>query len=203
MDKIFVIHTKSFNDELSYMKIKTLSIDGLKLITLQKFSDERGFFIERFHKDKFKELGLQTEFIQDNHSFSLPNVIRGLHFQSNPAQGKLVGVLKGKILDIAVDIRLNSPTFGKYESVELSEENNQLLWLPAGFAHGFMVIGNEPAHVSYKVDGRYSPETDGGIVFNDSDLNIQWPLLSEPIVSQKDKNLKTFKEYCKNPVFKI
>ena len=140
------------------------------------------------------------DYFQDNHSLSSPNVIRGLHFQNNPSQAKLVGCLRGKILDVAVDIRKNSPTLGKYFSIELSAENGKLLFIPEGFAHGFAVLGNEPADVMYKVDNQFSKEGDGGIRFNDPDLKIDWQI-ANPIISDKDKNLPLFADYLKNPKF--
>ena len=180
--------------------VKDLSLKGLKLIEVKIFHDDRGFFTERYQVDRFKEYGIHATFIQDNHSRSKPGVIRGLHFQHSPTQGKLVGVLRGKILDVAVDIRKNSPTYGKYEAVELSAENGKLLWIPGGFAHGFCVLGDEDADVLYKVDAPYSPKTEGGIVYNDPTLAIQWPVV-QPLVSGKDQVLQTFEAYSNNPSF--
>ena len=182
------------------MEISLTPFDGLKIIQLKIYHDNRGFFVERFNKKLFQELGLPVDYFQDNHSLSAPNVIRGLHFQSNPSQAKLVGCLRGRILDVAVDIRKDSPTLGKYFSIELSAENGKLLFIPAGFAHGFAVLGNEPADVMYKVDNQFSKEGDGGIRFNDSDLKIDWQI-SNPIISDKDKNLPLFADYLKNPKF--
>ncbi len=173
---------------------------GLKLIQLKVFADDRGFFVERYQKDRFAGYGLPENFYQDNHSLSKPGVIRGLHYQHSPSQGKLVGCIRGKIWDVVVDIRKNSPTFGKWEGVELSAENGRLLWVPAGFAHGFCVLGNEYADVMYKVDTPYSPTTEGGIQYNDPTLKIEWPV-SAPIVSGKDMVLQTFETYSKSPVF--
>jgi dTDP-4-dehydrorhamnose 3,5-epimerase len=180
--------------------VKSLSLSGLKLIELKIFQDDRGFFTERYQRDRFKEVGLPETFIQDNHSRSKPGVIRGLHYQNHPAQGKLVGVIRGKILDVVVDIRKDSETFGKWESVELSDENGLLLWIPGGFAHGFCVLGNEPADVMYKVDNPYSPKTEGGISYSDPELAIKWPV-PHPIVSLKDHELQSFASYSKAPVF--
>jgi dTDP-4-dehydrorhamnose 3,5-epimerase len=176
------------------MNITDTKINGLKLIQLDLYKDNRGFFVERFNKKSFTELGLPTEYYQDNFSYSLPNVIRGLHYQQNPSQAKLVGCTRGKIWDVAVDIRKNSPTFGQYFAIELSGENGKLLFIPAGFAHGFCVIGDEPADVIYKVDNSYSKEGDGGIAYNDRDLNIKWPI-KNPIISVKDQSLPSFKQY--------
>jgi dTDP-4-dehydrorhamnose 3,5-epimerase len=182
------------------MEISFTPFDGLKIVQLKIYHDNRGFFVERFNKKLFQDLGLPVDYFQDNHSLSAPNVIRGLHFQNNPSQAKLVGCLRGKILDVAVDIRKSSPTFGKYFSIELSAENGKLLFIPAGFAHGFAVLGNEPADVMYKVDNPFSKEGDGGIRFNDPDLKIDWQI-ANPIISDKDKNLPLFADYLKNPKF--
>ncbi len=182
------------------MEILSTEFAGLKVVQLKIYHDNRGFFVERFNKKLFQDLGLPVDYFQDNHSLSAPNVIRGLHFQNNPSQAKLVGCLRGKILDVAVDIRKNSPTFGKYFSIELSAENGKLLFIPAGFAHGFAVLGAEPADVMYKVDNQFSKEGDGGIRFNDPDLKIDWQI-ANPIISDKDKNLPLFADYLKNPKF--
>jgi dTDP-4-dehydrorhamnose 3,5-epimerase len=182
------------------MEILSTPFAGLKIVQLKIYHDNRGFFVERFNKKLFQELGLPVDYFQDNHSLSSPNVIRGLHFQNNPSQAKLVGCLRGKILDVAVDIRKNSPTLGKYFSIELSAENGKLLFIPEGFAHGFAVLGNEPADVMYKVDNQFSKEGDGGIRFNDPDLKIDWQI-ANPIISDKDKNLPLFADYLKNPKF--
>ena len=179
---------------------KELSLAGLKLIELKIFGDERGFFTERYQLERFAGYGLPTSFIQDNHSRSKPGVIRGLHYQHSPAQGKLVGVIRGRILDVAVDLRKDSPTYGKHEAVELSDENGRLLWIPPGFAHGFCVLGDEPADVMYKVDGAYAPKTEGGLHYADPTLKINWPI-KNPIVSGKDQVLQSFADYQKNPVF--
>jgi dTDP-4-dehydrorhamnose 3,5-epimerase len=179
---------------------KKLNLAGLILVELKLYSDERGFFTERYQKERFQDLGVPANFIQDNHSRSKTGVIRGLHYQHSPSQGKLVGVIRGKIWDVVVDIRKDSPTYGKWESVELSDENGLVLWVPGGFAHGFCVLGNEDADVIYKVDTPYSPKTEGGISFSDPDLKIHWPV-SNPIVSGKDQILSSFADYQKNPFF--
>ena len=182
------------------MEISLTPFAGLKVVQLKIYHDNRGFFVERFNKKLFQDLGLPVDYFQDNHSLSSPSVIRGLHFQNNPSQAKLVGCLRGKILDVAVDIRHDSSTFGKYFSIELSAENGKLLFIPAGFAHGFAVLGAEPADVMYKVDNQFSKEGDGGIRFNDPDLKIDWQI-ANPIISDKDKNLPLFADYLKNPKF--
>jgi dTDP-4-dehydrorhamnose 3,5-epimerase len=184
------------------VKVIEEAFGAVKLIELDVFGDERGFFCERYHKEKFADLGINQDFIQDNHSRSAPGILRGLHYQVNPAQAKLVGCITGKIFDVAVDLRENSETYGQYYAAELSAENAQLLLVPAGFAHGFYVIGDEPANVTYKVDGIYNPAGDGGIIYNDPDIGIKWPG-NEFLLSEKDKNLQSFEEYRQNPLFKV
>jgi dTDP-4-dehydrorhamnose 3,5-epimerase len=179
------------------MKITHLKIEGLIQLEAKILRDDRGFFVERFNHAKFEELGLNTKYFQDNHSRSFPKVLRGLHFQNNPGQGKLIGVVRGKIWDVAVDLRKESPTFGQHYAAELSDENGALLWIPKGFAHGFCVLGDEPADVLYKVDAPFSPTGDGGVKWDDPELKIPWPI-ENPIISKKDellpelKNLKNF-----------
>jgi dTDP-4-dehydrorhamnose 3,5-epimerase len=175
------------------MKITNTFIEGLKVVELDIYKDSRGFFVERFNKKSFQEIGIPCEYIQDNFSQSSPGVIRGLHYQNNPAQAKLVGCVRGNIWDVAVDIRKDSPTFGQYFGIELSGENGKLLYIPAGFAHGFCVLGNELADVSYKVDGIYNKAGEGGIIYNDPTLKIDWPV-KNPIVSDKDKLLPEFNQ---------
>ncbi|OQW46778.1 MAG: dTDP-4-dehydrorhamnose 3,5-epimerase [Proteobacteria bacterium SG_bin7] len=183
------------------MQVIDLEIPGLKLIELNCFRDERGFFIERFNEAKFAEMGLPRKFVQDNHSLSQPGVLRGMHYQFNQPQGKLVSVIRGRVFDVAVDLRPSSETFGEHFSVELSAENNKLLWIPGGFAHGFCVLGSEPAEVLYKVDQLYNPRGEGGIVWNDTDLNISWPI-RKPILSPKDKVQPSFMAYKKSALVK-
>ena len=176
------------------MIVTQLAIEGLMLVELVVHGDQRGFFVERYHRDAFREHGLPTEFAQDNHSRSAPGVLRGLHYQYAPAQGKLVGVTRGRIWDVAVDIRPDSPTFGTYVATELSDLNGRLLWIPAGLAHGFCVLGDEPADILYKVDAVYNPHGEGGIAWNDPDLAIPWPV-RDPITSARDRSLPSFAEY--------
>ena len=182
------------------MNITKTTLDGLLLIELDNFGDNRGFFVERFNKKKFTDLGLNIDFVQDNFSLSIPSVIRGLHYQKNPSQTKLVGCLSGKIWDVAVDIRKSSPTFGQYFGIELTPENGKLLLIPEGFAHGFCVIGNEKAGVFYKVNNYFSKEGDGGILYNDRQLGIKWPI-DNPIISDKDMSLLSIEEYLKCNAF--
>lgn len=168
------------------MKLIDTKLDGVKIIEPKVFKDNRGFFMESFNFKKFAELGLEFDFIQDNHSLSVDkDVIRGLHYQLNPmAQTKLVRVITGAIYDVAVDIRKDSPTFGKWVGVTLSEDNHRMLVVPKGFAHGFCTL-KENTHVQYKVDDYYSAENDKGILWNDPALAIEWPT-STPTLSEKD-----------------
>lgn len=166
------------------------------------FGDERGFFMETYKKSDFMKAGIDTDFVQDNHSKSVKGVLRGLHYQLEPkAQGKLVRCIKGKVFDVAVDIRKGSPTFGKWIGVELSEENKLMLWIPKGFAHGFLTLSEE-AEIVYKVSGgEYSPEHDRSIRWNDPDIGIEWPLEREPILSEKDKIAPFLKDAEVNLVY--
>jgi dTDP-4-dehydrorhamnose 3,5-epimerase len=173
--------------------VTPLRLSGLLLIQVPLWRDERGFFMERFHAADFSELGLPVGFIQDNHSRSRPAVLRGLHYQDDPPQGKLVGVTRGRIWDVAVDIRAGSPTFGQSVALELTDTDGRLFWIPAGFAHGFCVLGNEPADVMYKVDAPYNPKGEKGILWRDPDLAIEWPV-ENPIVSDRDRGLPRFSE---------
>lgn len=158
------------------------------------YGDNRGFFVETYKKSAFEQNGIKASFMQDNHSKSTKGVLRGLHYQLNPkAQSKLVRCTKGKVLDIAVDIRNGSKTFGKWVSVELSEENKKMLYIPEGFAHGFVVLSDE-AELLYKTSNEYSQELDRGIRWNDPDINIDWGIDYEPIISEKDKVQPFFKE---------
>ena len=152
------------------------------------FGDRRGFFMESYKKSEFERAGIPTNFVQDNHSKSIKNVLRGLHFQKEPyGQGKLVRCIKGKIFDVAVDIRENSSTFKKWVGVELSEENKLMLWIPRGFAHGFLTL-TEDAEIIYKVsENEYAPNYEASIRWNDPEIGISWPLFGkEPILSEKD-----------------
>ena len=171
------------------------TFDGLKIIKFNIFRDERGFFAERYHEPRLADLGIQETFVQDNHSRSKPSVVRGLHIQYNKPQGKLVGVIRGSIYDVAVDLRPRSKTFGQYFGIELSDSNGFMLWIPPGFAHGFCVLGKEMADVHYKVTAPYNPAGETGIVWNDPDLNIHWPLTEPPLVSLKDKNLSKMTQF--------
>ncbi len=167
------------------MEIIETKIEGLLIIKPQVFNDERGYFFESFNEDKFKDLGLASAFVQDNESKSQMNVLRGLHFQKPPfAQGKLVRVIKGSVLDVAVDLRPDSPTYGQWEAVELTEENKLMYWIPPGFAHGFVTLEDDTIF-SYKCTNVYNKESEGSIQWNDADLCIDWKI-ENPILSEKD-----------------
>ena len=162
-------------------------IEDVILVKPKVFGDNRGFFMESYKKSEFFENGITVEFNQDNHSKSAACVLRGLHYQVAPyGQAKLVRCSKGRIYDVAVDIRPNSQTFGKYVKIELSEENKNMLYIPEGFAHGFVVLSDE-AELLYKARGEYSPNADRGIFWRDEDINIDWEIDFEPILSEKDK----------------
>jgi dTDP-4-dehydrorhamnose 3,5-epimerase len=173
------------------MQIRETSIAGLVEIFPRVFEDDRGMFFESYNEALFKSLGLPTNFVQDNQSFSKKGVVRGLHFQNAPfAQGKLVRVISGKVLDVAVDIRPESPTFGKYELFLLRSDINNMAYVPEGFAHGFVAL--EDSVFSYKCTNLYSKESESGILWNDPDLGIDWGI-DNPIVSEKDLILPTFR----------
>ena len=177
------------------MKAIETKLQGCFILEPKIFEDKRGYFFESFNTKTFQEkTNSDTVFIQDNESFSSKGVLRGLHYQTGKfAQAKLVRVVKGKVLDIAVDLRKNAVTFGSYESVVLSEENKKQLFVPRGFAHGFIVL-SDTAIFSYKCDNYYNKASEQGIIFNDKDLNIDWKLPeSECIISEKDAKLPTFK----------
>lgn len=161
-------------------------LDGLRLFELPLFRDERGFFTERWNEARWASvLGFKERFVQDNHSRSRPRVLRGLHYQSDPPQGKLVSCLRGRIFDVAVDLRKNSGTYGKWYGTELSDENGRVLWVPFGFAHGFCVLGDEEADVVYKVNGTYNGKTEGSLLWNDPAVGVEWPV-RDPLLSPKD-----------------
>jgi dTDP-4-dehydrorhamnose 3,5-epimerase len=179
--------------------IKT-AIDGLLIIKPKVFGDERGYFLESYNEEIYHNAGIEFSFVQDNISKSKKNTVRGLHYQiGENAQGKLCKVVSGKVLDVAVDIRFGSPTFGKYFSSELSEENHTQLWIPPGFAHGFSVLSEE-AIFSYKCTKLYSKSDERAIRFNDEDLKIDW-MVRSPIVSEKDYKAKPFKDIEKDFIY--
>ncbi len=166
-------------------KIET-SLAGVLLLEPCVFGDDRGFFLESYNERAFAEIGIRERFVQDNHSYSARNVIRGLHYQVGQPQGKLVRVVTGEILDVAVDLRRSSPTFGKWQSFALSGDSKRMLWIPFGFAHGFRVV-SETAHVLYKTTDFYAPEQERTVAWNDPQLKIDWQLAGEPTVSAKDQ----------------
>jgi len=177
-----------------------LKISDVILVEPRSFSDNRGFFFESFKESVFISNGINTKFVQDNFSHSIYGVLRGLHYQKNPkAQAKLVTALRGKIFDVAVDIRKDSPTYGKWVSEILSEDNHKLLYIPEGFAHGFCVLSKD-ADVLYKVNNEYSPENERGIIWNDSELNITWPI-DNPILQEKDSKLPLLKNVDNNFIY--
>ncbi|MGN1373578.1 MAG: dTDP-4-dehydrorhamnose 3,5-epimerase [Candidatus Coproplasma sp.] len=173
--------------------IKT-EIDGVYVIEPKVFGDNRGYFMETYNERDFKENGLNYDFVQDNQSKSKRGVLRGLHFQKTFPQAKLVRVIEGEVFDVAVDLRANSPTYGKYVGVILSGDNKKMFMIPRGFAHGFVVL-SESATFTYKCDEFYHPEDEGGIMWNDPDVNIEWPQIEgEILLSEKDKKHPLLKE---------
>ena len=177
------------------MKLFPLTIPDVVLIEPKVFVDERGFFYESFNQAAFNEAtGLDVTFVQDNHSKSAQNVLRGLHYQLPPkAQGKLVRVLAGEVFDVAVDIRKNSPTYGRWVGEHLSAANKRQMWIPPGFAHGFVVL-SESAEFLYKTTNYYAPECERSISWKDPALRIEWPLTGEPLLSAKDERAPSFAE---------
>lgn len=177
------------------MNVIETGIEGLVIIEPQVFGDERGFFMETFQAEKFAELGLPANFVQDNHSRSKKGILRGLHIQKQHTQGKLVRVISGEVYDVAVDLRKGSPTYGQWRGVYLSDENKRMFWVPEGFAHGFYVT-SESADFVYKCTDYYAPEHDMSIAWNDPELSIEWPLEQggEPLLSAKDENASSFSE---------
>lgn len=175
-------------------------IKDLKVIKYEPFVDARGYFFEAYNKNDFIKMGITEEFVQDNESMSTKGVLRGLHFQINYPQAKLVRCFKGRVFDVAVDLRKDSPTYGKYHGVELTEDNYTMFYIPKDFAHGFLVL-SDVAIFTYKVTDFYHPNDEGGIMYNDPDLNIKWPELDDPnfkiILSDKDKVHPFFKDLKK------
>ncbi len=181
-----------------FKKIGTF-IDGVYVIEPTVFGDDRGFFVESYNRKEFYEIDMNMDFVQDNHSKSKKGVLRGLHFQTNHSQGKLVRAIRGAVYDVAVDMRPNSKTYGKYYGLVLSEQNKKMFYIPEGFAHGFLALTDE-VEFTYKTTDFYYPEFDSGIIFSDPDINIQWPFeeygitKEDLIMSEKDKNLPRFKD---------
>jgi dTDP-4-dehydrorhamnose 3,5-epimerase len=178
------------------MEIKDTPIKDVYEIYPKVFKDERGYFLETYKKDLFEAKGLETDWIQDNQSFSAAGILRGLHFQQGEfAQAKLARVIKGKVLDVCVDLRKGSSTFGKYHSLILDGEQHNMLYIPKGFAHGFAVL--EDAIFSYKCSNLYDKSSEGGIIWNDSELNIDW-MVTDPVLSEKDKLWPGLEEFKRN-----
>jgi dTDP-4-dehydrorhamnose 3,5-epimerase len=181
------------------MKTQKTPLEGLLLIEPKVFRDQRGFFMESYTRREYSKAGIDTEFVQDNHSASVRNVLRGLHFQENHGQAKLVRVIQGEIFDVAVDIRPGSPTYGKWAGYTLSGDNMLQMYVPIGFAHGFCVT-SDTAEVLYRCSDYYSPKDERGIIWNDPDLGIAWPV-ENPILSEKDCNYPLLRDLkqCTNP----
>ncbi len=169
------------------MKITTTALPGVLIIEPKAFGDARGFFLESFQTERYAKAGITQPFVQDNHSRSQRGVLRGLHFQRKRPQGKLVSVSRGSVFDVAVDINPHSATFGQYVATVLSDENHLQLWIPPGYAHGFCVLSDE-ADFHYKCTELYDPEDEGGLIWNDPDVNIAWPF-DNPLLSEKDQKL--------------
>ncbi|MGI4729847.1 MAG: dTDP-4-dehydrorhamnose 3,5-epimerase [Janthinobacterium lividum] len=178
------------------MNISTTTIEGLIIIEPRIFPDDRGYFFESYSEKKYHEAGINAAFVQDNQSFSQKGALRGLHGQANPfAQGKLVRVLQGRVLDVAVDIRKNSPTFGQYVTIELSGENHKQFWIPAGFLHGFLTLEDDTIF-TYKVDNYYDKTSEIGVLWNDPTIHIDWQTdLSNVLLSPKDEVLPAFADF--------
>lgn len=185
------------------INVITTSIAGLYIIEPTVFGDARGFFMESYHKQEFFDNGLTMEFVQDNHSKSKKGVLRGLHFQTQHAQGKLVRVIRGSVWDVAVDLREGSPAFGRWEGVLLSAENKKMFYIPAGFAHGFLTLEDETEFL-YKCTDYYYPEYDAGVRYDDPEIGIDWPFeqfglaFEDILLSAKDAKLPTLREYLQN-----
>lgn len=175
------------------MNVIQTSLPGVLILEPKVFGDERGYLFESYNKRALEKHGIAAEFVQDNHSRSVHHVLRGLHYQIQRPQGKLVRVIAGEVFDVVVDLRRRSPTFGQWMATHFSADNKRMLWIPPGFAHGFLVI-SEYAEFLYKVTDYYSPEFERSILWNDPDLNIAWPLSAAPILSIKDKAGKLFRE---------
>ncbi len=177
-------------------------IDGVVAIEPQAFGDERGFLLESFSRDRWRDLGVDAEFVQENHSRSTQRgTLRGLHFQTSPGQGKLVRCVRGAIFDVAVDLRRGSPTFGRWEGHVLDDETHRQLWVPVGFGHGFQVL-SEVADVAYKLTSYYDPETEAGIAWDDPDVGVDWPL-PDPLLSERDKSAPSLAEVADSLPFEL
>jgi dTDP-4-dehydrorhamnose 3,5-epimerase len=176
------------------MKIELTELPGVIVIEPEVFTDARGYFLETYNAKTFAEAGINEQFVQDNQSLSKRGVLRGLHYQKEQAQGKLIRVLLGEIFDVVVDLRPESGTYGKWSEFNLSAREQKMIWIPKGFAHGFYTL-SETADVAYKVSEFYAPQHERVILWNDPDLAIRWPLQGEPILSEKDKAGHSFREF--------
>lgn len=170
------------------MKVSKCHLDGILLIEPTAYADDRGFFLESFERERYRALGITEDFVQDNHSRSRKNVLRGLHFTKNKPQAQIVTVMRGRIFDVVVDIRKDSPTFGKWFGAELSDEGINQIYMAHGFAHGFCVL-SEYADLHYKVSQRYDPADEGGLIWNDNKVKVDWPI-KMPLVSERDRMYK-------------
>ena len=179
------------------MECLTTPIDGVKLLKPDVYGDDRGYFVETWQQNRYKEFGISLPFVQDNHSKSKKGILRGLHFQKKHPQGKLVMVSLGEVFDVAVDIRPDSPTFGKWYGAVLTQENQYQLWIPPGLAHGFLVL-SDIAHFHYKCTDVYYPGDEGSIKWDDPDIGIHWPTTKDVILSHKDTVAGSFKDFQKS-----
>lgn len=177
------------------MEVRELKLGGLRVVYPDVFADDRGFFLEPYNAARYRTIGIVEQFVQDNHSRSTKGTLRGLHYQGKPGQAKLVSVVVGTILDVAVDIRVDSPTFGQWEAVELTAERHEQLYVPVGFAHGFCVT-SDVAEVMYKVSSLYDANEERTIAWNDPDIGVRWSVL-EPLLSKRDKAGESFADYRK------
>jgi dTDP-4-dehydrorhamnose 3,5-epimerase len=175
------------------MKVVKTPLAGALLLEPRVYADDRGFFFESYNQRVFAQMGIRERFVQDNHSYSKRWVLRGLHYQVEKPQGKLVRVVSGEVLDVFVDLRRSSPTYGRWHGIKLSGENHSLVWIPVGFAHGFYVL-SESAHLVYKTTEFYFPEWERTLLWHDPDLNINWDNATQPLLSEKDKHGKRFQE---------
>jgi dTDP-4-dehydrorhamnose 3,5-epimerase len=183
------------------IRVQETGLEGVLVIHTDAFRDERGFFLESYHRQRFADHGITADFVQDNHSRSKYGVLRGLHYQDQTApMGKLVRCIEGRIFDVAVDLRTGSPTFGHWYGTELTADTMAQLWIPSGYAHGFATL-SDFAQVLYKCAGYYAPSAEGTITWNDPDIGIDWPL-QDPILSQRDQNGMSLREYARNPAFR-
>ncbi len=184
------------------MEVIETEIPGLRVVQPKVFGDARGFFFESYSAERYRQAGIEATFVQDNVSYSRRGILRGLHFQNPGSQGKLVSVLQGEVFDVAVDVRHGSPTFGKWYGLHLNEQNKTQFWIPAGFAHGFIVT-SETALFSYKCDAYYSPQTEFSLLWNDPDLGIAWPDIT-PSLSAKDEKALRLRDFERSqlPVYR-